>query len=188
MNKRSSLSGSRETTRLSMLLLRLMESCITADCLVETKGELRKMRWLTAFPGALFRRFNELIRRGEIYIDEELTRFIYESSKLRKDGTVKRRAFKPDRDRETSVFCLAGMTHDEKKSHENLHGRPGKAPKAYATTSVHYARHIGLSVFHARPPPKHAAIRGWPIDEELELQKTQELAAHVNDRKSVVLI
>lgn len=117
-----------------------------------------------------------------------MTRFVYESSKLRKDGTLRRRAFKPDRDRETSVFRLAGMTHDEKKGHENLYGRPGTAAKAYATTSVNYVRHIGLSVFHARPPPKHAAIRGWPIDEEIELQKTQELAAHVNDRKSVVLI
>ena len=134
----------------------------------------------------LFQQLKEFLQIGEIRSDVELTRFIYDSKRILATGRVKPRAFKPDSRRETSVFLLDGFSYAEKLEHEILHGRAGKKPKGYAITSTGLVRQIDLKTVHTIRPPKHAAIRGWPSEPEIELQKTQELAADASRRGGVL--
>lgn len=130
----------------------------------------------------------EYLQIGEIRRNVELTRFAYDSKRILAGGRVKPRTFKPDGRRETSVFLLGGFSHLEKIEHERLHGRTGKKPRGYANTSTDFVSQIDLRTVYTLRPPKHAAIRGWPSDPEMELQKTQELAADATIRRGVLCL
>ena len=134
----------------------------------------------------LFQLLRESLRLGEIHSDVQLTRFAYDSKRILVSGRVKARTFKPNDRRETSVFLLEGFSPPKRLAHERLHGRPDKKPKGYAITTTNIVRNIDLRTVYTMQPPKHAAIRGWPSDQELELQKTMELAADASERGGVL--
>ena len=113
---------------------------------------------------------------------EDLARFLTSSSQF-KAQLVKPAAFLPaPRDRETSVFrheaqppaALWAIGDEYVAGSRNVHGA--------AIVKAGDVRATGLDVFPEEPPPRHAAIRGWPwIENDLVLQKAKqkELAALV---------
>jgi len=139
------------------------------------------------FLKGLFRLSNVSQVHSEIAGEVELTRFVYERSKIRPDGSLKERAFRPDKDNETSVFVFGSMSRDQILSHEEKYGRPERMPRAYGSTTTKFVASINLRTFHAEPPPKHAAIRDWPEESELRLQLAQLLAGDASKRGPVIL-
>lgn len=120
--------------------------------------------------------------------DEDLARFLTQSSHF--NATMaKPAAFLPSpRDRETSVsrhgsqpleslWALgAGATGER-----SLHGA--------AIFKANAVRTAQLDVHPAEPPPRHAVIRGWPWDEsdpELQKAKQKELAAVIASQAVLV--
>ncbi len=92
-------------------------------------------------------------------------------------------AFLPaPKDRETSVFrqvtqppaALWAIGDEYVAGNRTVHGA--------AIVKARDVRAAGLGVFPEEPPPRHAAISGWPwLENDLELQKAKqkELAALV---------
>jgi hypothetical protein len=110
--------------------------------------------------------------------DEDLARYLTQSSQFNAI-MAKPSAFLPSpRDRETSVSRHGSDPLDglwalgvEAAGPRNLHG--AAIVKARAVREVH------LHAEADEPPPRHAAIRGWPWDEadpELQKAKQKEMA------------
>jgi hypothetical protein len=105
--------------------------------------------------------------------DEDLARFL-PSSKWYKSKMAKPVAFLPTSDRETSVFRHGDQPRDELwslftvREPFRLHGA--------AIVKASDVRAIELDVIADEPPPRHAAIIGWPLDNDPALQKAQQIA------------
>lgn len=108
--------------------------------------------------------------------DEDLARFL-PSSRQFNTIMVKPAAFLPSpSDRETSVFrhgteprdALWALFVQDATKARTLHGA--------AIVKVSDVKSAQLEVITAEPPPRHAAIRGWPwLDNDPELQKAQQM-------------
>jgi hypothetical protein len=106
---------------------------------------------------------------------EDLARFLTSSRQFNAQ-MAKPAAFLPSAsDHETSVFrhgseprdalWVIGAEHVAKE--RTLHGA--------AIVKAHDVRAAQLDVIAAEPPPRHAAIGGWPwLDDDPELQKAQQ--------------
>jgi hypothetical protein len=101
--------------------------------------------------------------------EEDLARFLASSRWYNSIGP-KSAAFLPNpKDGETSVFRHSGDPLDELWSlfaGPSLHGA--------AIVKARDVRSAELEVIASEPPPKHAAIRGWPIASDPALQKAQQ--------------
>ena len=108
--------------------------------------------------------------------DEDLARFL-PSSRQFNAKMAKPSAFLPSpSDRETSVFrhgseprdaLWALLVQDVTKT-RTLYGA--------AIVKVRDVKSAQLEVIATEPPPRHAAIRGWPwLDNDPELQKAQQM-------------
>lgn len=107
--------------------------------------------------------------------DEDLARFLTSSSQFNAQ-MAKPAAFLPSaKDRETSVFrhgsepraALWAIGDKYAAGNRTLHGA--------AIVKAGDVRATLLEVIAEEPPPRHAAIRGWPwLDDDPELQKAQQ--------------
>lgn len=107
--------------------------------------------------------------------DEDLARFLTQSGHFSRER-VKPAAFLPDRtSRETSVsrhgrqpeMALWALGSAAAGSTRNLYGA--------AILKAGTVRAATLRVESSEPPPRHAAIRGWPWhDRDIELQRAQQ--------------
>jgi hypothetical protein len=107
--------------------------------------------------------------------DEDLARFLTSSSQFNAQ-MAKPAAFLPSpTDRETSVFrhgsepleTLWAIGREHVATKRRLHG--------VAIVKARDVRAALLDVTADEPPPRHAAIRGWPwLDDDLELQKARQ--------------
>jgi hypothetical protein len=103
---------------------------------------------------------------------EDLARFLTSSSQFNAQG-AKAAAFLPSVDLETSV-SRHGM--------EPRHALWAIGKNVAGSRTLHGAaimkacdvRAAALDVIAAEPPPRHAAIRGWPRHDDPELQKAQQ--------------
>ena len=107
--------------------------------------------------------------------DEDLARFLTSTGQF-STQMVKPAAFLPSpRDRETSVFrhgiepqdALWAIGEEHAVGNRTLHGA--------AIVKTADVRGVLLEVVANEPPPRHAAIKGWPwLDDDPELQKAQQ--------------
>lgn len=107
--------------------------------------------------------------------DEDLARFLISSGQFN-SRMARPAAFLPSvKDRETSVFrhgsepaeALWTIGEEHAAGDRTLHG--AAIVKARDVTAAQ------LNVSASEPPPRHAAITGWPwLDDDPELQKAQQ--------------
>ena len=122
--------------------------------------------------------------------EEDLARFLTSSNQFNAQ-MAKPAVFLPSpRDRETSVFrhgseprdALWAIFAQDVMRTRTLHGA--------AIVKVRDVKSAQLEVIAAEPPPRHAAIMGWPwLDNDPELQKAQqkERAALVASKAMLLL-
>jgi hypothetical protein len=113
-----------------------------------------------------------------IFDDEDLARFLTQSSQFTAT-LVKPAAFLPSpKDRETSV-SRHGSEPREDLWTIGLSAAGARPLYAAAIFKAQVVRAAQLEVAADEPPPRHAVIRGWPWDEadpELQKAKQKELA------------
>jgi hypothetical protein len=105
--------------------------------------------------------------------DEDLARFLMSSRQFNAQ-MARPSAFLPSPS-ETSVFRHGSEPRDalweigtrDAAGTRTLHGA--------AIVKVHDVKSAQLEVLAAEPPPRHAAITGWPLDNDPELQKAQQM-------------
>ena len=120
---------------------------------------------------------------------EDLARFLTSSSQFNAQ-MAKPAAFLPSAsDRETSVFrhgseprvALWAIGDEHAAGNRRLHGA--------AIVKAGDVRAALLEVIADEPPPRHAAIRGWPwLEDDLELQKAQQKERAVLVASKAVLL
>jgi len=108
---------------------------------------------------------------------EILSRFVVYKRWIRADNTVRPIAFTPNKNGETSVFRIYGITDKEiwdigdyevaSKQNRPIHGR---ADIIASKIFLHE-----LNVIPSEPPKRHADITGWP-EESKQKQIALELA------------
>lgn len=97
--------------------------------------------------------------------DEETSRFIFSSSQIRADGTLKHTAYAP-RNGSTSVFRTSGLNEEEIW---NICGGHVASSRTQACTgrgvcTVQNIIECGLELDpDGVPHPRHANIVGWPV-------------------------
>ena len=121
--------------------------------------------------------------------DEDLARYLTSSSQFNA-VMVKPAAFLPNpKDRETSVFRHESEPQDRLWAIGVEHVASGRNLHGAAICKAHHVRAVQLEVMAAEPPPRHAAIRGWPfseVDPELQKARQKELAALISSKAEIV--
>lgn len=125
-----------------------------------------------------------------VYISSNgsVARFVFESRKIKADGTPKPGAFDPEqhpiaRIFETSVCGLNGVTSDRMwELGRNI--RPGKSVIAAIEIAVAKIQVAGLNCFPAPETqpinyPEHGIIVGWDDDKSKRLAAQQYLVANI---------
>lgn len=110
----------------------------------------------------------------EIDDDEDLARFLVQSSHF-SATSVKPSAFLPSpKDRETSV-SRHGKEPLDRLWELGLQAAGGRALRGAAVVKAASVRAAQLEVSPDEPPDRHAVIRGWPWHEsDPDLQKAQQ--------------
>lgn len=110
----------------------------------------------------------------EIAEDEDLARFLTQSSHFN-TTQVKPAAFLPSpRDHETSV-CRHGKAPAKDLWNLGTAAAGERTLYGAAILKASEIRSAQLEVFPDEPPPLHAAIRNWPwIDNDPDMQKAQQ--------------
>ena len=99
-------------------------------------------------------------------------------------GRVKPKFFEPDRtDNEVSVFRVLSLDDDDVWQLAVRWVEPSRRRRVKARAEIAAAqiRAVGLALEGAEPPPRHAAIRGWP-EKAARLSLMQQLAANAKLR------
>jgi hypothetical protein len=125
--------------------------------------------------------------------DEDLARLLTSSSHFA-TGTnrVKGAALLPDsRRNETSVYRHGVQPADPlwRIGREIVAG--DRRVHGAAIFKAKHVRAVALDVFAAEPPPRHAAIRGWPTpagDPELAKARRKELATAIAEHAQLFLV
>jgi hypothetical protein len=107
--------------------------------------------------------------------DEDLARFLTSSSQFNA-RMAKPAAFLPSvNDRETSVFRHGSEPRDALWAIGDAHAAGSRTLHGAAIVKARDVRATLLEVIAAEPPPRHAAIGGWPwLDDDPERQKAQQ--------------
>jgi hypothetical protein len=111
----------------------------------------------------------------EIVADEEdLARFLTSRGHFN-SKVVKPSAFMPEiEDRETSVFRHGSEPRETLWAIGDEHAAQGRTIYGAGIIKARSVREIRLDVFPDEPPPRHAAIRGWPWTEnDPDLRKAE---------------
>jgi hypothetical protein len=108
--------------------------------------------------------------------DEDLARFLM-SSRHHNSQIAKPSAFLPSpNDRETSVFRHGSEPRDELWTIGERDAAKGRTLHGAAIVKANNVRAARLEIIAAEPPPRHAAITGWPwLDSDPQLQKAQQI-------------
>jgi hypothetical protein len=106
---------------------------------------------------------------------EDLARFLTSSSQFNAE-MAKPAAFLPSaKDHETSVFRHGSEPRAALWALGEEHAAVNRTLYGAAIVKAANVRAALLEVAAAEPPPRHAAIRGWPwLDDDPELQKAQQ--------------
>lgn len=106
--------------------------------------------------------------------DEDLARFLTSTGQF-STQMVKPAAFLPSaKDRESSVF-RHGIEPQDALWELGEHAVSNRTLHGAAIVKTADVRGALLEVVAGEPPPRHAAVRGWPwLDDDPELQKAQQ--------------
>ena len=119
--------------------------------------------------------------------DEGVTRFAFEKGYFRSsDNSVKPKAFEPSANGEVSVARIDGLQEQGVWELGDEAGQMRPHPKAAIARLDFVASAVAgcaLQLKIDEPPVRHALIVGWPDQEELRIQKAQELARIATLRK-----
>jgi hypothetical protein len=108
--------------------------------------------------------------------EEDLTRFLVHRSQFT-EIMAKPAAFMPSpKDRETSVYRHGREPADELHALETV-AAGSRTLYGAALVRAKVVREVGLDVAASEPPPRHAAIRGWPWRDEDPLDGKAEQKA-----------
>jgi hypothetical protein len=111
-----------------------------------------------------------------VYDQEDLARFLTHSSQFNA-MMVKPAALMPNpRDRETSVSRHGAEPTDELWQ-LGLFAAGNRTLYGAAIFKTEVVRRAGLDVLSFEPPPRHAAIRGWPWQEDDPMERKAERKA-----------
>lgn len=106
--------------------------------------------------------------------EEDLARFLFSSSQYT-SAMAKPAAFLPNpKDRETSVFRQGRELREQIWRIGRAHAPGERTLHGAAVLTAHCVRSALLDVRASEPPPRHAAIVGWPWHEDQELRKAQQ--------------
>lgn len=121
--------------------------------------------------------------------DENLARYLTSSSQFNA-LMVKPAAFLPSpKDQETSVFRHGSEPRDNLWTIGDEYAAGGRNLHGAAICKARHVRDAQLDVMAEEPPPRHAAIRGWPFSEadpELQKAKQKELATLIASKAEMV--
>ena len=121
--------------------------------------------------------------------DEDLARYLTSSSQFNA-VMAKPAVFLPNlKDRETSVFRHGSEPRDRLWAIGVEHAAGGRNLHGAAICKARHVRAAQLEVMAEEPPPRHAAIRGWPFfeaDSELQKAKQKELAAVISSKAELM--
>ncbi len=108
---------------------------------------------------------------------ESLSRFVFDKRAFRPDKTLKHTVFMPNRNGETSVFGISGIT-EEQIWHIASQVAAIGTRELFGRGDILTSRVLSkeLQVVPQVPPPRHANIIGWPDDPSLTRSIAQELA------------
>lgn len=105
--------------------------------------------------------------------EEQIARFIRQSRFVTKGtGRIKHPAFLPAADDETSVFRVDGADQDEIRgmAEEHVKERSKNGAAIFKASAVIDAK---LLIEAKEPPPRHANIRVWSMNADLDLRKSE---------------
>jgi hypothetical protein len=111
--------------------------------------------------------------------DEPIARYLPQKDRYRRNPpAVKPVAFLPDAKGETSVFRIFGMTPDQAflLGDRYLNLGPDRLHHGYAELRAGEIDDVGLRLERDNSPPRHAAIVGWPGNEEDRLDLALQLS------------
>ena len=121
---------------------------------------------------------------------EHLARFLTSSSQYNTKG-VKHVAFLPSpQDRSTSVFRHSGKPKSQLWQIGMDHAVGERTLYGAALVTAKQVRLAHLALEADEPPPRHAAIVGWPTvesDPDLEKARHKELAAVITSNACLIL-
>lgn len=121
---------------------------------------------------ALLSRLDEEIAAGE-----SVARFLRQSSYVAKTtGRIKHVAFLPAPDHDTSTFRADGLTQEE-LWRLAVHQVGGRAKNGAARFQANVVAEAGLKIEAEEPPERHANIRGWSMNEDPEMRKSERKTA-----------
>ena len=103
---------------------------------------------------------------------EDLARFLF--SGHYNSTAVRPAAFLPSKEQETSVFRHGAKPPKELWKLGSELASSGRELRGVAIVKARDVRNVGLDVIAAEPPPRHAAIRNWPTDNDPILQKARQ--------------
>jgi hypothetical protein len=116
----------------------------------------------------------------ELTATEPLSRFLTSerSHFNRTKGVVKKSAYMPARDGETSTFRTEGLAPPQiwAIAEEFVAASLAKPVLGRGETTVADVTAVGLTVNPDNDPPRHAGIRGWPEEKHEKMVLAQELA------------
>ena len=121
--------------------------------------------------------------------DEDLARFLTSSSQFNAQGP-KPLAFLPSANhRETSVFRHGSEPRDALWAIGEEHVAKTRTLHGAAIVTAGDVRAAQLEVIAAEPPPRHAAITGWPrLVDDPELQKAQQKERALKVASTAILL
>jgi len=118
---------------------------------------------------------------------EELARFLFSLSHFN-SKSVKPAAFLPSPDHETSVFRHGAEPREELWILATEHAAGMRTVKAAALLNAGQVRIAGLDAVADEPPPRHAVLRGWPLNDNPHLQKAQQKERAILLAQAAVLL
>lgn len=109
---------------------------------------------------------------------ETISRFVLSRRWIRADNTVRHIAFTPNKNGETSIFRISGISDNEVWNiGEREVGMKQNKPilgRADITASIILSNH--LEIVPSEPPVRHADITGWPEEKDQQKDIALELA------------
>ena len=106
--------------------------------------------------------------------DEDLARFLTSSGWF-KSQMAKPSAFLPNpKDQETSVFRHGAEPRADLWKIGREHAAGERTLHGAALLTARSVRAALLEVTASEPPPRHAAVVGWPSEDDPELQKARQ--------------
>ena len=121
--------------------------------------------------------------------DEDLARFLVSSRQYNTSG-VKHTAFLPSSIHdETSVFRHGSNPLERLWSLAENVDLKGRTLHGAAIVTAINVRESSLDVIADEPPPRHAAIRNWPDNNDVDLRKAQhkEIAMEIAAKARIIL-